>query len=71
MHELSYRLFRTLDSAGDLEWLWIRELKNELDNVFAGLEMGEPADSQLQRLVHLYRDFFLIGEIRRRKGGPE
>lgn len=69
MHELSYRLFRTLDSAGDLEWLWIQELKNELDSVFAGLEMGEPADSQLQRLVHLYRDFLLIGEIRRRKGG--
>ena len=34
MHELSYRLFRTLDSAGEqfqVEWLWIRELKNELD----------------------------------------
>ncbi|MDA2923581.1 hypothetical protein MYX65_02815 [Acidobacteria bacterium AH-259-L09] len=61
IHCSSRQLFHSPRRLGEFQRAWVRELKSELDAIFAGLEMGEFSCSRLHRLVHLYRDLFLYG----------
>lgn len=39
---------------------WILQVQLELDGVFGDLESGQFSRRRLQRLIHLYRDLFLL-----------
>ena len=60
LHFCSRQLVRTRTLPGSLEGQWVQVVRRELDDMFDSLHRGEFSHAQLDRLVHVYGDLFLI-----------